>query len=68
VARMVHAHVESVRVSSLLRDLLAKTVELAQETDCNGPDLPSLYIWKTMANWGPTIESIINYICFYLMH
>jgi hypothetical protein len=44
VARTDHAHVESVRVPSFLRDLLAKTTELARETDCNG-SRPPLYIY-----------------------
>jgi hypothetical protein len=44
VARMVRTCVESVRVLSFLRDLLAKTVELAREMDCNESRPHPLYI------------------------
>jgi hypothetical protein len=43
VARTVRACAESVRVPSFSRDLLAKTVGLAQETTCNGSRPPPLY-------------------------
>jgi hypothetical protein len=43
VALMVHACVESVRVPSFLRDLLAKFVGLTRGTTCNGSRPPSLY-------------------------
>jgi hypothetical protein len=45
VVRTVRACAESVRVPSFLRDLLAKTAELARETDCNGSRPPPLYIY-----------------------
>jgi hypothetical protein len=35
---------ESARVPSFLRDLLAKTADLAQDADCNG-SRPPLYIY-----------------------
>jgi hypothetical protein len=40
VARTVRACVESVRVPSFSRDLLAKTAGLAQGTTCNGSRPP----------------------------
>jgi hypothetical protein len=45
VARTVRACAESVRVPSFSRDLLAKTVRLAQETTCNR-SRPPLYIYE----------------------
>jgi hypothetical protein len=41
VVRTVRA--ESVRIPSFLRDLLAKTTDLARDTNCNGSKSP-LYI------------------------
>jgi hypothetical protein len=38
------ARAELVRVPSFLRDLLAKTIDLAQDTDCN-ESRPPLYIY-----------------------
>jgi hypothetical protein len=42
---------ESVRVLSFLRDLLARSAELAQEVTCNGSKPRPLYIWRATADW-----------------
>jgi hypothetical protein len=44
VVRTVRARVELVRVLSFLRELLARSVDLAQNTYCNGSE-PPLYIY-----------------------
>jgi hypothetical protein len=44
VVRTVRARAELVRVPSFLRDLLAKTADLARGMDCNG-SRPLLYIY-----------------------
>jgi hypothetical protein len=55
---MVRMCAESVRVLSFSRNLLAKTVGLAQETTCNGPR-PPLYIDEGLQPIEhPTIDQI----------
>jgi hypothetical protein len=55
------APVESVRVSSFLRDLFTKIAELAWKIDCNGSRPPlSLYIYGGLRPIGSIIKSIIN--------
>jgi hypothetical protein len=68
VARTVRARAESVRLSSFLRDLLAKSAELTRETVCNG-SRPPLYIWRTTVD-GEINNRINNQYAsrFYLMH
>jgi hypothetical protein len=58
VARTVRACVDSVRVLSFSRDLLAKTVGLARETTCSG-FRPPLYIDERLRPIEPpTIDQI----------
>jgi hypothetical protein len=68
VAWTVRALVESIRVSSFSRDLLAKTVGLAWETTCNR-SRPPFYIDKGLRPIEPpTIDQIKSTSRFYLMH
>jgi hypothetical protein len=61
VARTVLARAESVRIPSLLRDLLAKSAGLTRESVCNGSrPLPSLYMKGYDRLEKTTIDQSIN--------
>jgi hypothetical protein len=56
----VHAYAQSVRIPSLLRNSLAKSVGLTRETTCNGSRPPPFYIDEGIRPTEPSTSDQIK--------